>query len=323
MAKEKKYHISNGKLEPCRAKVKPCPKGDMFHFTDTVFGTMMMDTLNKIERDFTDNKEDEYTFRDVMERGEKLDRLYTKREMVMFDTYNFYIKDKEEGIFTEERKKQHKEIIEYFVNAFKNVPNERQCIFSAGIPGAGKTTVLKNYADINLKRYAMLNPDDIKEKMCEMNMYPKMKGLTPLECSTYIHEESAYLTKKIFNACLKDGKNIIYDFTCSSESSFMSKYNSFIANGYKNISLHFVDVSVETSKNRCLSRYLNGLNAFKKGQGHGGRYIPENILEKLKCSDEAYSTVNAKVVSELKKKKLKGLKIFEYDNNGREPIRKH
>jgi hypothetical protein len=40
-------------------------------------------------------------------------------------------------------------------------------------------------------KFITINPDDIKELMVQRGMVPQYDGLTPMEASTFIHEESS------------------------------------------------------------------------------------------------------------------------------------
>ncbi len=48
-----------------------------------------------------------------------------------------------------------------------DVPCERRAIIAGGLGGAGKSTVLEEYAGIDRSQYLTINPDNIKEEMAE------------------------------------------------------------------------------------------------------------------------------------------------------------
>ena len=72
-----------------------------------------------------------------------------------------------------------------------DVPCERRAIMAGGLPGAGKSTVLEHHAGIDRSQYLTINPDDIKEEMARRDMIPEVAGLTPMEASDLVHEESS------------------------------------------------------------------------------------------------------------------------------------
>ena len=65
-----------------------------------------------------------------------------------------------------------------------------------GLGGAGKTTILKGQANVDLSRYLMINPDDIKEEMAQRGLVPHIEGLSPMEASDLVHEESSAIAKQ-------------------------------------------------------------------------------------------------------------------------------
>ena len=38
----------------------------------------------------------------------------------------------------------------------------------------------------------MINPDDIKEELAQRGMVPEIDGLSPMEATDLVHEESSY-----------------------------------------------------------------------------------------------------------------------------------
>ena len=99
----------------------------------------------------------------------------------------------------------------------KGVPCDQQAIIAGGLGGAGKTTILTEYANIDLSNYLVVNPDDIKEQMARRGMIPEISGLSPMEASDLAHEESSYIAKRLAMRAMTEGKNLIWDITMSSE----------------------------------------------------------------------------------------------------------
>ena len=88
-------------------------------------------------------------------------------------------------IWTEERDLLHDSIIEDLYARAANVPSDFKAIIAGGLGGAGKTTVLTQYADIDLSQYLMINPDDMKEEMARRGMIPEVEGLSPMEVPSW------------------------------------------------------------------------------------------------------------------------------------------
>ena len=82
-------------------------------------------------------------------------------------------------------------------DAASGVPNDHKAIIAGGLAGAGKTTVLEKHAGIDRSQYLTINPDDIKAEMAKRGMVPKVDGLSPMEASDLIHEESSYMARQL------------------------------------------------------------------------------------------------------------------------------
>lgn len=228
-------------------------------------------------------------------------------------------------VYTLERMEIHKQILNELEEKYKNVLSEGKVVFSIGISGAGKTSVLKN--EIDLEDYVIINSDDIKEIMAEKGLIPKINGLTPIECSSFVHEETSYLANKFFNKMISQNKNIIYDSTGSNLKKLESKMKQLNYYGYnnKNTQVIFVDVTIDTAKRRTMDRYINGIKEnMLDNTKVGGRYIKNSVLEHNR-SNNNFNTKNAEnfyVISTVNNV-FDNCKFLHYDNNidGRNPIK--
>ena len=70
-------------------------------------------------------------------------------------------------------------------------------VVAGGLGGAGKTTVLGDHEGIDPTKYLTINPDDLKEELAQRGMIPKVDGLSPMEASDLVHEESSYLARQL------------------------------------------------------------------------------------------------------------------------------
>lgn len=225
--------------------------------------------------------------------------------------------------FNSERTKAHQEIIDEILESSKSVPSEGKALFAGGLGGAGKSTVLENYADIDKSQYVTLNPDDIKEIMAEKGLIPKVEGLTPMEASPLVHEEASHITSVLLEKLRMKRKNIIFDITMASQGSVQNRINLITESGYTNIEAIFVDITPETSAKRGDSRYVYGLNQYtEKGEGQGGRPLPARLTKAQKPQNPSYNSKNAEVLIALTKLKSFTSKprIFDNDVAGREPV---
>ena len=85
---------------------------------------------------------------------------------------------------------------------------------------------LQQHAGIDWSQYLMINPDDIKEEMARRGMIPEIDGLSPMEASELVHEESSYLASQLAIRAQADGKNLIWDITMSIDKKPSSELTS-------------------------------------------------------------------------------------------------
>lgn len=313
-----KYHISrSGKVAICKAK-QNCPlgtyfdnKGEANSFLET---SMSEDLKLKTYRE----EEREYTIEDAAQRGIYVNKVVSGLSKNKKDSHSLYY-DEEKGRYKREREKAHEAILEDFHKNFEHIPSEGKSVFSAGLPGAGKTTVLNMLTEedgVKPSEYAIVSSDDFKEALAARGMIPKVEGLDPMEASTLVHKESSYLADKFLSQLAAKNKNIIYDFTCKDVKSTSNRMSILEKQGYslENMQFVFVDIPLEVAQERAIGRYHYGLNNEKDG----GRYLPPEVLELNRSKTGKYSSVNAEALNEVYRlNKDKGLLTpIVYDNSG-------
>ncbi|MGH3275859.1 MAG: zeta toxin family protein, partial [Streptosporangiaceae bacterium] len=114
-------------------------------------------------------------------------------------------------IWSADRLPAHRIVIDNIYNRARDVPNEGKAIFSGGLCGAGKTTVLTGHAGIDRSQYLTISADEIKEEMARIGLVPEIDGLSPMEASDLVHKESSYLARQLALRAQADGKNILWD----------------------------------------------------------------------------------------------------------------
>jgi predicted kinase len=169
-------------------------------------------------------------------------------------------------------------IITDLYTAASDVPCDRRAILAGGLPGAGKTTVLDQHAGIDRSHFLTINPDDIKEEMAKRDMIPEVAGLTPMEASDLVHEESSYIAKQLALRATADGKNVIWDITMSSRASTESRIVDLRAAGYSQVEGIFVDIPIEVAAHRSDTRHREGHDDYGAGHGQGGRFVPAEVI---------------------------------------------
>jgi predicted kinase len=187
---------------------------------------------------------------------------------------------------------------------------------AGGLGGAGKSTVLADQADVERSQYLTINPDDIKEHMAERGLVPEVEGLSPMETSDLVHEETSLIAKRLAARALSDGKNVIWDITMASQTSAQGRIDDLKEAGYT-IKGIFVDIPVETSVRRAESRHRHGHEDYRYGTGHGGRYVPSNVIREN--TDERWGSVNRRTFEEVKHEFDGGWALFDNGVDGRDP----
>lgn len=329
----KKYHISSkGTVEICRAKVKPCPLGGGHYDTQEEAYQYIEEkykTIEEYEMNISTNQN--YKTINANKRGNFVDRETNQAAKDGKRTIDLYY-DKNKKEWTKERQVIHREIIDSFLDKYKNVPCEGKVTFSAGLPGAGKTTVLTQYENVNMDSWATISSDDIKEILAEKGHVPEIEGLTPMESSTLVHHESSYIADELMKTLGNKKKNIVYDFTCKDAYKTKGRINALNKVGYKTEDMQFVfvDISPEVAKERAKYRYMKGLNEGLQNERDikenkstkktiGGRYLPEEIINSCKPEGDKYSSINAETLVSIHEE-LNLPPPKTYDNSGSSPI---
>ena len=194
------------------------------------------------------------------------------------ETDRLYTIDSGREVWTDERDSAHQEIIDYLYAAASEVPCEGKAILAGGLPGAGKTTVLREHAGIDLSSYLMINPDDIKEEMARRGLIPEIPGLSPMESAGLVHEEASHIAKRLARRAEGEGRNVIWDVTLSKPDSAEKRVNSLHSRGYTQVDGVFIDIPTELSVKRADARYRAEHDLYRADGGQGGRFMSSEII---------------------------------------------
>ena len=196
------------------------------------------------------------------------------------------------------RREVHEMIIDDLYAEAAAVPCEHKAIVAGGLAGAGKTTVLTEQAGIDRSQYMTINPDDVKLEMAKRGLIPSVDGLSPMESSDLVHEESSHIAKQLAIRARADGKNLIWDITMSSRSSTERRMDDLRTSGYASIEGIFVDIPVDVSINRADARHRQDQEKYRAGDGLGGRYVPPEVT--LAQADSQWGSKNRRTFEDLK-----------------------
>ena len=172
-------------------------------------------------------------------------------------------KHQKNGVYSESRKKLHKDIIDDFK---KNVvcieSNKPIAILMGGSPASGKSTFLRKYAPYLLKEEILrIDADEVR------SMLPEYEGWN----ASQTHLE----TKDIVNTLLSDRviglpceTDIIYDGTMNSNKSYLPLIKVLRKLGYEIFVVYIDKVPKDVIVDRALKRY-----------GKSGRFVPLEVID--------------------------------------------
>ena len=173
-----------------------------------------------------------------------------------------------ELVYSPERIKLHEKIIEDFKgNAVCTDQITPIAILTGGSPGSGKSTFLKKFAPyLQSNKIVHIDADEIRAEL------PEYKGWNAF----VTHAETRDILEGLLNSYDKPCKHdIIYDGTMSRASKYRPIIKKLHDLGYK-VFVVYMEVPMEVSKERALSRYANN----KTGSSFG-RYVPMEVIDEF------------------------------------------
>jgi predicted ABC-type ATPase len=254
------------------------------------------------------------------EWADHVTEVRTKLEIANADglaTDRLYAIDEDGEAWEPGRRAIHRMIIEDILTESKDVPCEYKAIVAGGLAGAGKTTVLTEQAGIDRSRYLIINPDDIKLDMAKRGLVPSVEGLSPMEASDLVHEESSHIAKQLAIRARAEGMNIIWDITMSSRTSTQRRIDDLRASGYSSITGIFVDIPIDLSVKRADARHRDDQNKYLSGDGLGGRYVPPEVT--FSQADSQWGSHNRRTFEELKSR-FNNWTLFDNSADGQKAI---
>lgn len=225
--------------------------------------------------------------------------------------------DESHKVWSRDRAARHDEIIQHLYGEAAHVPCEGKAVLAGGLPGAGKTTVLGTLAGIDRSQYLVINPDEIKKQVAGRGMVPVIPDLSPMEATELAHEECSYIAKQLALRAYADQKNVIWDITMSSTDSTRRRIGELRAAGYVDVEGIFIDVPVEVSLRRAEARHRREHDAYRAGDGLGGRYIPPPVI-RAQAGPDGGSTNRA--TFERVKQELTRWRVYDNSVDGRDAV---
>lgn len=176
---------------------------------------------------------------------------------------------KKDGKYTPERQKLHDAIVKKIVDSATKPPAgvKPVAILMGGGSASGKGTVRSGIimpkAAADGMTPGICDSDDIKNEMPEYELFKQQD----IESAAYrVHDESSDICNEAIKACVKEGKNLLFDGTMKNYDKYSSIINMLHDNGYE-VQIVGVDVPLEEAYKRSDSR-----------AEHTGRTVPHSII---------------------------------------------
>jgi predicted kinase len=220
-------------------------------------------------------------------------------------------------LWSAERESFHDSIVTDLYEKARDVPCDGKAFLAGGLPGAGKTTVISEHLGIDLSQYLRIDPDNVKEELGRRGLIPELDGLSPMEASDLVHEESSHIAKRLAQLAQSDRRNVIWDVTMSSPASSEKRIGLLRAAGYGQVEGVFVDIPLDVSARRASARHREGHDQYLAGSGLGGRYVPPETIRAQ--ADDDWSSHNRRSFEQLKQR-FDAWSLYDNSVDGHAPV---
>jgi predicted ABC-type ATPase len=174
------------------------------------------------------------------------------------------------GSYTPKREVLHQSIVKKLIERGHSSSTPK-LIFTAGPPGAGKSTVaaaLAKYGFIDLNEFIYSDSDRIKELIPE---YEAFKSVDPSGAATLVHRESTHIAEKVFDEAIRRKKNIFVDTSFSDKGSYVKFFEKFRVD-HPEYSTMVISVSAP--------REIMTQRVDDRGQVTG-RFVPKEVIDRM------------------------------------------
>ncbi|KQU32808.1 MULTISPECIES: zeta toxin family protein [Nocardiaceae] len=167
----------------------------------------------------------------------------------------------------------------------------RSAIVTAGVPGAGKSTVLAERIP-DLGHYRVLDADIVKVYLVEQaladGIYDDLLGrsladghnVAPMELAALVHRESTAVIEGIRRHCLRRRENIVIEGTLSYPGYEQTVFDQLADSDYTQLQVLGLEVTAETAHRQATSRWWSGREQWKRGDHDlGGRFTPPAAID--------------------------------------------
>lgn len=184
----------------------------------------------------------------------------------------------ENGAYTEEREKLHREIIGKFLNpetvkAARPEDGEKPTFTLLGGRGGSGKSWFKNEV-YDPEKAIVIDADAIKENL------PEYEGWNAHQ----VHEESSQLVDRIVGMAQRLGLNIVHDATMKTPKKAVALVNRFKDAGYR-VEAHYMHLPRHEAAKRAVARFM----------GKSGRYVPVSVVLSNTSNEAGFDAVRGLV----------------------------
>lgn len=164
-------------------------------------------------------------------------------------------------------------------------------IVTAGAPGAGKSTALREYG-ADLAGFRVLDPDIVKDYLIEQalrdGIYDDILShclddgstVAPRELAALVHHESTRLIDQIRRICITQRENIVVEGTLSWKGLPPKLVTEFTEGEYESVEVIAIEADRGTCHEQALSRWWSGRRQWVDGADSlGGRFTPPAAID--------------------------------------------
>jgi adenylate kinase family enzyme len=184
------------------------------------------------------------------------------------------------------------DLVSEYLDRHDGPSEEATAIITAGVPGAGKTTMLEKVVE-DLANFRRLDADVFKVELIEKavadGIYADIldrkledgHGVAPMELAPLVHRESNdLLLNMTLTECLDRQENIVIEGTLTWDEQPRVLYDQLAKAGYSHVIVLGIEVEQEVAHRQALSRWWTDRQAWHAGaHALGGRFTPPYSIE--------------------------------------------
>lgn len=191
-------------------------------------------------------------------------------------------------VWKPERASLHRDIVQDYMHKAETVPSGHRAVLAGGIPSPARDSAARQAAPE--KDYLHVSTDLIKQELAARGVIPQLNGLSPMESSPLVHEESQHIADLITREALRRGKNVAVHTAMSDPDAVAAHVNRMRQAGH---TVHGVFVHTPPGKaaDAARSRHRSGHESWRQEKSAGGRYVSPAVIRSAETAPG--SSVNA------------------------------